>query len=237
LHFSWYARNARLSDPEYRQQWFYKATKESKMANFFKELVRAEPHSLEEVRTSLDQDLADHKQFIPLLKEHHDFLSESISVLMDRDSTDFQKQEHLERFFRLLEMHGKAEQEVLYVHLKESSNKDARLEAYGAQDEHEIAFMLETELTGMGYKTQWTEAISAKAKVVAGLVKNHIKEEESVMFPLAVSSMTEEELEHMRDQYIQKCISYLVSDRAETIYAGDWKQGTHNDAGPDSFHH
>ena len=207
------------------------------MANFFKELVRVEPHTLDEIRVSLDVDKADHKQFIPLLKEHHDYLAESISVLMDKDTTDFQKQEHLERFFRLLEMHGKAEEEVLYTNLQINPEKEVRLEGFSGLDEHDIAFQLEDELTGMGYKTEWTEEIAAKAKVVAGLVKNHIKEEEATMFPLAESHMTEEELEQMRDAYIQKCLAYLVSDRAENLYAGKWSGGEHRDSGPDSFHH
>ena len=207
------------------------------MTNFFQELVRAEPHSLEEIRNSLDQDLADHKQFVPLLKEHHGYLEESISVLLDKDTTDFQKQEHLERFFRLVEMHGKAEQEVLYIQLKDNSEKEARLEGFGGQEEHDIAFQLEAELLSMGYKAEWTEEIEAKAKVVAMLVKNHIKEEERTMFPIAESHMTEEELEHMRDAYIEKCIGYLVSDRAKDVYSGEWKMGIHKDSSSDTLHH
>ena len=205
------------------------------MANFLKEMIRTQPHSLDEIRTSLDEDLLEHKQFIPLLKEHHDFLVESISVVLDHDSTDFQKQEHLERFFCILKMHGRAEQEVLYNHLKANPEKEARLEGYGGQDEHDIAFLLESELTGMGYKNQWSEEIEAKAKVVAGLVKNHLKEEENKMFPLVKGYMTEEEMEDMRDAYIQKCIGYLINDRAETIYAGNWQSGSHSEK--DHFHH
>lgn len=207
------------------------------MANFFQEIIRVEPHTIDEVRTSLDTDLADHKQFIPLLKEHHDYLQESISVLMDSESTDFQKQEHLERFFRLLEMHGKAEQEILYTKLIDSDVKEARLEGFGGLDEHTIAFQLEEELTQMGYKVEWNEEIEAKAKKLAGLVKNHIKEEESTMFPIAESSMTEEELEHMRDAYIAKCTSYLVNNRAESIYAGTWNKDNFSDKSTDIIHH
>lgn len=207
------------------------------MANFFKEMVRTEPHSLEEIRASLDKDLADHKQFVPLLREHHDYLRESISVLMDTDTTDFQKQEHLERFFKLVEMHGKAEQEVLYNHLKANDAREVRLEGFSGQDEHDIAFQLETELTGMGYKTKWNEEIEAKAKVVAGLLKNHLKEEENVMFPIAESHMTEEELEDMRDSYIQKCIGYLINDRAEEIYSGTWNKDNFSDKSTDTIHH
>lgn len=207
------------------------------MSNFLKEMVRAEPHSIDEIRESLDKDLADHKQFVPLLKEHHNYLEESISVLMDSDTSDFQKQEHLERFFRILEMHGKAEQEVLYNHLKANDAREARLEGFGGQDEHDIAFQLEEELIKMGYKEQWNEEIEAKAKILAGLVKNHIKEEESTMFPVATSHMTEEELEDMRDSYVQKCIGYLISNRAEEIYAGTWNKDNFSDKSTDIIHH
>lgn len=207
------------------------------MSNFLKEIVRTEPHTLDEIRASLDKDMANHKQLVPLLKEHHNYLEESISYLLGDDSTDFQKQEHLERFFRLLEMHGKAEQETLYRHLKENSEKEARIEAFSGENEHEIAFQLEEELTGMGYKTEWTEVIEAKAKVVATLVKNHIKEEEHTMFTIAESHMTEEELELLRDAYVQKCIGYLVSERAGGVYTGEWTLGKHTDGGSDSYHH
>lgn len=207
------------------------------MANFFKEIVRTEPHSLEEIRVSLDKDLADHKQFVPLLREHHNYLEESISVLMDTDTTEFQKQEHLERFLQILEMHGKAEQEVLYNHLKANDAREVRLEGFAGQDEHDIAFQLEAELIDMGYKTEWSEEIEAKAKILAGLVKNHIKEEENVMFPIATSHMTEEELEDMRDSYIQKCMGYLINSRAEAIYSGTWTKDNFSDKSTDIIHH
>lgn len=207
------------------------------MANFFSEMIRVEPHTIDEIRVTLDVDLSKHKQFVPLLKEHHDYLQESISVLLDNDTTDFQKQEHLERFFRLLEMHAKAEEEVLYTFLQVNTQREARLQSLSAQEEHDIAYQLEDELIKMGYQTEWTEEIEAKAKVMALLVKNHLKEEESVMFPLAESCMTEEELEGMRDAYIQKCSSYLVNERAESIYAGTWNKDNFSDKSTDIIHH
>jgi hypothetical protein len=207
------------------------------MTSFFKEIVRFEPHSIDEIRVSLDKNLADHKQFIPLLKEHHDYLQESISVLIGVDTTDFQKQEHLERFFRLLEMHGKAEQEVLYNHLKANDSREARLEGFGGQDEHDLAFQLEEELLKTDYKNKWNEEIEAKAKVLAVLVKNHLKEEEDTMFTIATSHMTVEELEDMRDSYIQKCVGYLINNRAEEIYSGTWNKDNFSDKSTDIIHH
>jgi hemerythrin-like domain-containing protein len=200
------------------------------MANFLQEMVRTQPHSIDEIRTSLDVDLADHMQFIPILKKHHNFLTESIAIVLDEDSTDFQRQEHLVRFFRIFEMHGRAEQEVLYNHLKANTEKEARIEGYGGQGEHDLAFQLESELEYMDYQNQWNEEIAAKAKVLVSLVKNHIKEEEKMMFPIAVAHMTEIELEDMRDSYVQKCIGYIINERAEVILAGSWKQGIYSDS-------
>ena len=184
------------------------------------------------------EDLAEHKQLVPLLKEHHDYLEESISYLLDNDSTDFQKQEHLERFFRLLEMHAKAEEETLYKHLQENTAIEGRLEAMTGKTEHEIVFQLEAELLFMDYKNEWTEEIEAKAKVAALQMKNHINEEEDTMFSIAKSHMTLEELEELRDIYIQSCISYLGNDinTPTDIYVEQSIIGRHTDFGTDSFH-
>ena len=179
------------------------------MGNFLKSLMGSEPHSLESIRDSLEKSFMNDTDFISLLKEHHDYLQESISVLMDKDATDADKQSHLIRFFRLVEMHGKAEQETLYMSLKKNGEKEARLEGFGGQDEHDVAFQLEEELLAMGYLSDWNEEIAAKGKVAASLMFNHINEEESDMFPIAQNDIDEAELENMRDQYITKCKTYL----------------------------
>ena len=206
------------------------------MSNFFKEMIRTQPHTLDEVRASLYEDLAEHKQLVPLLKEHHDYLQESISYILDNDSTDFQKQEHLERFFRLVEMHAKAEEETLYEHLKQNTSIEGRVEGLSGKTEHDIVFQLEAELNRMNYKNNWTEEIEAKAKVAAVQIKNHINEEEDTMFSIAESHMTQEELEQIRDVYIQKCISYLITDKTNDVQAGEWRSAERIDIEIDSFH-
>ena len=206
------------------------------MSNFFKEMIRTQPHTLDEVRASLYKDLAEHKQLVPLLKEHHDYLQESISYILDNDSTDFQKQEHLERFFRLVEMHAKAEEETLYEHLKQNTSIEGRVEGLSGKTEHDIVFQLEAELNRMNYKNNWTEEIEAKAKVAAVQIKNHINEEEDTMFSIAESHMTQEELEQIRDVYIQKCISYLITDKTNDVQAGEWRSAERIDIEIDSFH-
>jgi hemerythrin-like domain-containing protein len=180
------------------------------MENVFEKLGIGGSHTLQQVRASIDTDAQDETGFIPLLEEHHDFLKESIKVIMDSKASIPDKREHLSRFFNLLEMHAKAEQETLYVHLQQNTEEEARLEGLCGQDEHDIAFQLKDELLAMNYKTQWNDEIASKAKVVATLVKNHIKEEESIMFSIAKNDLTDEEMEQMRLEYIAKCRSYLL---------------------------
>ena len=180
------------------------------MENVLQKLGIIEPHTLQQVRASIDTDAQQETGFIALLKEHHSFLEESIMVIMDPKATIPDKRAHINRFFNLLEMHGKAEQETLYVHLQQNTEEEARLEGLCGQDEHDVAFQLRDELQAMGYKTQWNDEIAAKAKVLASLVKNHIKEEEDIMFPIAKKDLSDEEMEQMRVEYIAKCRTYLL---------------------------
>lgn len=183
--------------------------------DFFKSMVPREALPLEDVQLGLDEALIDEMDLIPLMEKHHGYLKESIDVLTRKDAIDHEKQDHLFRFFRLLEMHGKAEEEVLYTTLRNHTDKDARLAGFAAQAEHDVAFRMERELLEMGYRDTWNEEIAAKAKVVAVLVKNHIKEEESEIFPLTEKLIPQPELERMSETYTVKCKIYL-SESLET---------------------
>ena len=179
------------------------------MMNPFSELFKTGPHSFEDIRESMHQATLFNKEFFSLLIEHHDYLKESIRILTDHKSTDLEKQNQLIRFFRLVEMHGKAEEETLYVHLKQNPVKEARLEGHGGKDEHDVVFQMEDELLKMGYLTDWNEEIDAKARVVATMVKNHLAEEEDRMFKIAKKNFAESEMELLRDQYMAKCHIYI----------------------------
>lgn len=180
------------------------------MDKVFQKLGITEPHTIHEVRSSIDIDAQKETGLLALLKEHHDYIKESIQVIMDATASIPDKRAHLNRFFSLVEMHGKAEQETLYIHLQQNIEEEARLEGLYGQDEHDIAFQLRDELLLMNYKTQWNDEIAAKAKVVATLLKNHIKEEESIMFPIAKKDLSDDEMEQMRIDYISKCRTYLL---------------------------
>lgn len=174
-----------------------------------KKTLRGEPHTLAEISALLEAEAKSEVDFISLLEKHHLYLKESIVVLMDRDATGKEKQFHLDRFLRLIDMHGKAEEETLYLSLMRNQMKEARLEGFAGLDEHDLAFQLGSELYEMNFDTDWTEETDAKAKVVAALVANHIKEEESHMFPLAKKDIEKSELRLLSREYILKCREYL----------------------------
>lgn len=177
--------------------------------DFFKNLSYHETLPLNDVRAGLDEALQDQMEFIPLIEKHHDYIQQSISVLLEQASSEVDKQDHLFRFFRLVEMHGRAEEEVLYSALQQNDNREARLHGLAGQNVHDVVFRMERELYEMGYRNNWNETIEAKAKVVATLVKNHIKEEEQKVFPLVERMMTTSQLELMCFSYIDKCKIYL----------------------------
>lgn len=185
--------------------------------DFFKALVPHEALPLEDVRVSLGEAIIDEMELIPVMEKHHDYIEESITVLLSKEATDAEKQDHLFRFFRLLEMHGKAEEEVLYPALRDNADKEARLAGFAAQDEHDVAFRMERELLEMGFRDSWNDEIAAKAKVVAGLVKNHIHEEETEIFPLAEKILTLPELKRMSETYLVKCKIYLEDSLQTSI--------------------
>ncbi len=185
--------------------------------DFFKNLTYHETLPLDDVRLGLEEALQDQMEFIPLMERHHDYIQQSISVLLEKDSTETQKQDHLFRFFRLVEMHARAEEEVLYTALQHNEEKEARLEGFVALDEHDVVFRIERELCEMGYRDNWNEEIEAKARVVATLVRNHLKEEEQEIFPLAEKVITASHLELMCFTYIEKCKIYLDNSANTSI--------------------
>ncbi len=179
------------------------------MENIFQKLGIVDPHTLTQIRHSLIEDAQNETGLIVILQEHHYFLEESIAIIIDHSSSIPEKRFHLDRFLSLLWMHGKAEQETLYIYLQQNLEELVRLEGLAGQDEHEMAFQLRDELIVMNYKTQWNDEIAAKSRVLAVLIKNHIDLEESEVFTILKKEFNNFELEQIRIEYLTKCQSYL----------------------------
>lgn len=179
-----------------------------------KEALRSEPHSIEEIRRALHTPEVEAGGLLALIERHHDFLQESIVVLLDHQAEGREKQLHLTRLVKLLKMHAQSEQEILYSNLIQHSVQEARLEGMAAQDEHNLAFQLVNELKIQNFETLWTEDIEAKARVLSSLIANHILEEESELFPVVRREMSKEDLSLMATEYIRRCKLHLDEDLA-----------------------
>lgn len=167
-----------------------------------------EKETLKHLRISLDEE-DEETSIIPIIENHHKYLKEYISILMNDETPPKDKQATASLFFPIFIMHAKAEEEVLYYDLKVSNNKDLRQEGLHAQDEHDIAYDLIDELKKMDIATSWSEEINSKMRVLTDLLKTHIREEELVMFPLVEKILSESKLIDLSDEYLNKCRVYL----------------------------
>ena len=174
-----------------------------------KNTLRGEPHSFSEIRNMMDEARINETDFFEILLQHHRFLNESIVVLVDHESSVIEKQVHLERFLKLLEMHGHAEEETLYRSLCRHEDHDVKRIGLVGKDEHELAFRLVDELKNADYITRWDDDVDAKAEVLANLTANHLLEEEGSMFPIAKKALLPGEFIALSSDYLDLCEFHL----------------------------
>lgn len=167
-----------------------------------------ETETLKLLRQSLDEE-EDEISIIPVLEHHHKYLREYMSILTGSDIAPEHKQATLCLFLPIFNMHAKAEQDTIYKLLKNATNREVRLEALKASDEHEIAFEIIKELKDLDAENSWSEEVDAKIRVLSGLIKGHIKEEENVLYPMAERFLSESRLMDLTDDYLEKCKMYL----------------------------
>lgn len=188
-----------------------------------KSTFRGEPHTFTEIRYMLEDARLQEVSYVEVIRQHHSFLNESIVILIDPEPSISDKQLHLDRFLRLLEMHSKAEEETLYRLLARHGSHEVRCEALLGQLEHEQIRLLADELKSYRYRTAWTPEIEKKARVLANSVADHIFEEEGAFFPVANRSLLHGEMLVLVEDYLDLCEFYLDGDaRAESSPTLSW---------------
>ena len=164
--------------------------------------------TLKHLRQSLN-DEDDDTSVIHIMENHHKYLKEYINMLNDSGTAPEDKQALASLFLCIFQMHAHAEGDSFYPALREASSHEVRLLGIKGQDEHEIAFEIVDEIKSMDYKHYWSEDIDAKIRMLTGLIKSHIKEEESVVYPNAKRSLSEKQLVNLTNEYLKKCLMYL----------------------------
>lgn len=125
------------------------------------------------------------KDAISLLKGDHKQVLELLEKLVSgRPSKS--SEALLSKIGQELHTHSRIEEEIFYPAFKEvARKKDDQKLFFEAREEHPIVDVVLDEFQG----AENSEAFSAKCKLLKELVANHIKEEESEMFPLARKAM------------------------------------------------
>lgn len=118
---------------------------------------------------------------ISLLKQDHRTVEElfkKFEALGDRASR--QKKGLVDKIIRELSVHAMIEEELLYPSAREESDELDALSLEALEEHHVVKWVL-YELSKL---TPDDERFDAKVKVVIGLVRHHVEEEENEMFPL-----------------------------------------------------
>lgn len=134
---------------------------------------------------------------IDIILADHKPLKRLIQILKNSDKSFSERRAAFEQFAPLLTMHAKAEEQVLYVCMKEDD--DTRIDGLEGDVEHGLADQMVEEAKRTKEKDLWT----ARVKVLAELVEHHIKEEEEEMLPEFRKNSDQQERIELGQQYIE----------------------------------
>jgi hemerythrin-like domain-containing protein len=134
---------------------------------------------------------------LTLLRKDHREVKELLKQSEDADTA--QKQKLFEQIKSELQVHEAIEEEIFYPALKEhAKTKELTLEAY---EEHHVVDQIIGELEQLSPDD---ETWDAKFSVMEENLKHHINEEEREMFEQAQKVFSDEELDQLGEQMLQR---------------------------------
>lgn len=136
-------------------------------------------------------------EIIGYILKDHEPLKDLIQTLKDEELTRREKAELFEEFALLLTSHAKAEEQSLYLEMK--NLKWLRADSFEGETEHALAEQLLHEINATPDDDEWM----AKVKVIAELVEHHIEFEEEEMLKLVEERMTPTLRREIGDVYLQ----------------------------------
>ncbi|OQW37315.1 MAG: hypothetical protein A4E19_14245 [Nitrospira sp. SG-bin1] len=115
---------------------------------------------------------------LEMLKEDHQKVQELFEQFENADGRS--RQGIVEEALKELEIHTKIEETLVYPAIREAIEEEETVDE--ANEEHHVVTLLSKELRKMKGSA---DGYRAKFKVLSELVKHHIEEEETEMFPQA----------------------------------------------------
>lgn len=138
------------------------------------------------------------EDIIKLILADHEPLKRLVATLKDLNSPIRTRRRIFEQFAPLFLVHAKAEEESLYIYLKDE-NKELRIDGLEAEVEHQLAEYMLEEVKMAEDADVW----SARCKVLAELVEHHLQEEEAEILPLFKKECDVEERVMIGKQYLE----------------------------------
>lgn len=156
-----------------------------------------------------------------LILRDHEPLKKLILILKDSELDISKKHPAYREFKNTLTAHAKAEEESLYIHMKEEDEgKELRVEGYEGDTEHAIADDLINEIDEV---TDNDDKWMAKVKVLAELVDHHIKEEEKEFFKKIRKEFGAEERIKIGKEY-SRLLNQFSADEDEDESEDDYEK-------------
>lgn len=139
---------------------------------------------------------------IDMILIDHRFVKECIETLTDEHADKNKKLAVARGFLEALQKHSDAEKEVVYTPLE--SEEEFHFNILEAQIEHGIVDEKVKALKNrVAHSRTLKDEIEAELKVLAELVKHHIKEEESELLPKMSEELDEETLREMGQVFMK----------------------------------
>jgi len=149
---------------------------------------------------------------ISLILRDHEPIKKLIKSLSDIEIEIEKKRPLFLQFEKVLTQHAKAEEESLYVHMKEED--DLCIEGLEGDTEHAIAEQLMAEI---GEIKNDDDLWMAKVKVLAEIVDHHVKEEEGEIFKQVRKEFDQSERIEIGKEYVQQFNMYSESENAPKV--------------------
>lgn len=139
---------------------------------------------------------------IDMILIDHRFVKECIDILTNEQTEKAKKFSIARGFLDVLQEHSVAEKQVVYAQLE--SKEEFHFNILEAQIEHGIVDEKVKQLRPkITHARSLRDEIEAELKVLAELVKNHIKEEESELLPKMSEELDEETLREMGQVFMK----------------------------------
>ena len=139
---------------------------------------------------------------IDLILIDHRFIKECVETLTHHDADKHLKLTVAKGFFEALQQHSDAERQVVYTKLESLENFHFNI--LEAQAEHaNVDGMIKLLRPKTAHAKILRDELEAELKVLAELVKHHIKEEESELLPRMAEELDDETLRILGDEFMK----------------------------------